>query len=68
MSAGCFWSPEGEAAVLEFARRVSGGPQLLALCGIGTLPVRTLAANHLTPLTVDSDLDTALGALGAARG
>jgi hypothetical protein len=62
------WSPEGEAAVLEFARRVSGRHQLLALCGTGTLPVRTLAANRRTPLTVYSDLDTALDALGAARG
>ncbi|MFF7581073.1 hypothetical protein ACFZBE_39950 [Streptomyces sp. NPDC008061] len=41
---------------------MSGRPQLLALCGIDTLPVRTLAANYLTPLTVYSDLDTALGA------
>ncbi|MFE7045692.1 hypothetical protein ACFU9X_41720 [Streptomyces atratus] len=61
------WSPEGEAAVLDLARRVSGRSHPLALCGTGSLPAGTLTANHLIPLTVHADLDAALNALNPAR-
>ncbi|MGW1004358.1 hypothetical protein [Streptomyces sp. NPDC002520] len=57
------WSPEGQVAVLDLARRLSGRPRPLALCGVGALPMGTLAANRLIPITVHSDLDAALNAL-----
>ncbi|WP_405764124.1 hypothetical protein OHU34_01145 [Streptomyces sp. NBC_00080] len=61
------WSPEGEAAVLDLARRLSGRSHPLALCGVGALPIRTLTANSLIPITVHADLDSALNALEADR-
>ncbi|MEV0375458.1 hypothetical protein AB0I10_37835 [Streptomyces sp. NPDC050636] len=59
------WSDEGEAAVLDAARRLGSAEQPLALCGIGDLPTPALTAGQLVPLRIHPDLDTALDALAS---
>ncbi|MGD3109853.1 STAS domain-containing protein [Streptomyces sp. YGL11-2] len=57
------WSTDGEAAVLDAARRLGTQEQPLALCGIGDLPTTALTGNQAIPLGIYPDLDTALGSL-----
>ncbi|UKY48551.1 hypothetical protein [Streptomyces inhibens] len=59
------WSDDGEAAIVDTARRLGSAEQPLALCGVGDLPTLVITANRLVPLSVYPDLDTALDALAS---